>query len=72
MTNLLYMYFRPLTLMLALLFCSSSETQAQDVLKGVQMNAPHPRLLLTKADEAAVRASVKKDAFWQQVDREIQ
>lgn len=68
MTNLLYMYFRPLTLMLALLFCSSSETQAQDVLKGVQMNAPHPRLLLTKADETAVRASVKKDAFWQQVD----
>ncbi len=68
MTNLLYMYFRPLALMLALLFCSSSETQAQDVLKGVQMNAPHPRLLLTKANEAAVRASVKKDSFWQQVD----
>lgn len=68
MTNLLYMYFRPLALMLALLFCSSSETQAQDVLKGVLMNAPHPRLLLTKVDEAAVRASVKKDAFWQQVD----
>lgn len=68
MTNLLYMYFRPLALMLALFFCSSSETQAQDVLKGVQMNAPHPRLLLTKADEAAIRASVKKDAFWQQVD----
>jgi hypothetical protein len=63
------MYFRPLALMLVLFFCSSSETQAQDVvLKGVQMNAPHPRLLLTKADEAAVRASVKKDAFWQQVD----
>ena len=68
MTNLLYMYFRPLALMLVLFFCSSSETQAQDVLKGVQMNAPHPRLLLTKADEAAIRASVKKDAFWQQVD----
>lgn len=68
MTNLLYMYFRPLALMLVLFFCSSSETQAQDVLKGVQMNAPHPRLLLTKADETAVRASVKKDAFWQQVD----
>lgn len=68
MTNLLYMYLRPLALMLVLFFCSSSETQAQDVLKGVLMNAPHPRLLLTKADEAAVRASVKKDAFWQQVD----
>lgn len=68
MTNLLYMYFRPLALMLVLFFCSSSETQAQDVLKGVQMNAPHPRLLLTKADETAVRVSVKKDAFWQQVD----
>ena len=40
MTNLLYMYFRPLALMLALFFCSSSETQAQDVLKGVLMNAP--------------------------------
>ena len=64
MTNLLYMYFRLLALMLVLFFCSSSETQAQDVvLKGVQMNVPHPRLLLTKEDETAVRASVKNDAF---------
>ena len=30
--------------------------------------APHPRLLLTKADEASIKASVKGNGFWRQVD----
>ena len=67
MTNLLYMYFRPLTLLLVLFFSSFSEIQAQD-LKGVHMTAPHPRLLMTKADEASIKASVKGNGFWRQVD----
>ena len=67
MTNLLYMYFRPLALLLVLFFSSLSEIQAQD-LKGVHMTAPHPRLLMTKADEASIKASVKGNGFWRQVD----
>lgn len=67
MTNLLYMYFRPLALLFVLFFSSLSEIQAQD-LKGVHMTAPHPRLLLTKADEASIKASVKGNGFWRQVD----
>ena len=67
MTNLLYMYFRPLALLLVLFFSSLSEIQAQD-LKGVHMAAPHPRLLMTKADEASIKASVKGNGFWRQVD----
>ena len=67
MTNLLYMYFRPLALLLVLFFSSLSEIQAQD-LRGVHMTAPHPRLLMTKADEASIKASVKGNGFWRQVD----
>ena len=67
MTNLLYMYFRPLALLLVLFFSSLSEIQAQD-LKDVHMTAPHPRLLMTKADEASIKASVKGNGFWRQVD----
>lgn len=67
MTNLLYMYFRPLALLLVLFFSSLCEIQAQD-LKGVHMTAPHPRLLMTKADEASIKASVKGNGFWRQVD----
>lgn len=67
MTNLLYIYFRPLALLLVLFFSSLSEIQAQD-LKNVHMTAPHPRLLLTKADEASIKASVKGNGFWRQVD----
>ena len=67
MTNLLYMYFRPLALLLALFFSSLCEIQAQD-LRGVHMTAPHPRLLMTKADEASIKASVKGNGFWRQVD----
>jgi len=61
------MYFRPLALLLVLFFSSLSEIQAQD-LKGVHMTAPHPRLLMTKADEASIKASVKGNGFWRQVD----
>ena len=39
MTNLLYMYFRPLALLFVLFFSSLSEIQAQD-LKGVHMDSP--------------------------------
>ena len=67
MTNLLYIYFRPLALLLVLFFSSLSEIQAQD-LKNVHMTAPHPRLLMTKADEAFIKASVKGNGFWRQVD----
>ena len=67
MTNLLYIYFRPLALLLVLFFSSLSEIQAQD-LKNVHMTAPHPRLLMTKADEASIKASVKGNGFWRQVD----
>jgi hypothetical protein len=61
------MYFRPLALLLVLFFSSLSEIQAQD-LRGVHMTAPHPRLLMTKADEASIKASVKGNGFWRQVD----
>jgi len=61
------MYFRPLALLLVLFFSSLSEIQAQD-LKDVHMTAPHPRLLMTKADEASIKASVKGNGFWRQVD----
>lgn len=68
MANLLYMYLRPLAISLALLFGSLFGMRAQDILKDVRMNAPHPRLLMTRADEAVIKSSATKDCFWREVD----
>ncbi|WP_270777201.1 heparinase II/III domain-containing protein [Segatella buccae] len=68
MTNLLYKYLRLEVFLVALFLGLSSEIQAQEILKDVQMKASHPRLLMGKTDEASVRAAIRKDRFWKQID----
>ena len=46
----------------------SLEISAQTLPGNVKMSAGHPRLLMKSGDEAFIKASIGKDAFWKQND----
>ena len=51
-----------------LLSTVSLEISAQTLPGNVKMSAGHPRLLMKSGDEAFIKASIGKDAFWKQND----
>jgi hypothetical protein len=62
--------FFPATYLVPLLFCSSIMAQADHIPSSWSLPA-HPRILLLKGEEAAIKKTVGNDTVWMQLEQAI-